>query len=120
MPQLHEILKSRDTKKFVKKSYRPWDLSGSSPIRSFDDEQNNISITNEQLALPSVDSKELSEQGTPLIAIPSQISLAAQVGTTVMIEKSTITLPNETNKSVQPIKDNTAYTDNNKVTIGYQ
>ena len=120
MPQLHEILKSRDTKKFVKKSYRPWDLSGSSPIRSFDDEQNNISITNEQIALPSVDSKELSEQGTPLIAIPSQISLAAQVGTTVMIEKSTITLPNETNKSVQPIKDNTAYTDNNKVTIGYQ
>jgi len=120
MPQLHEVLKSRDTKKFVKKSYRPWDLSGSSPINSLDGEQNNISITNEQITLPSVDSKELSDQATPLIAIPNQISLAAQVGTTVAIEKSTITLPNETNKLVQPIKNNPVHIDNNKITIGYQ
>jgi hypothetical protein len=29
MPNLDEIIKSRDTKKFVKKNYRPWDLTGS-------------------------------------------------------------------------------------------
>ena len=30
MPDLNEILKERKTKKFVKKNYRPWDLSGQS------------------------------------------------------------------------------------------
>lgn len=30
MPDLNEILKDRKTKKFVKKNYRPWDLSGQS------------------------------------------------------------------------------------------
>lgn len=28
MPNLNEIIKERETKKFVKKSYRPWDLTG--------------------------------------------------------------------------------------------
>lgn len=30
MPKLNEIVKERDNKKFIKKSYRPWDLGGDS------------------------------------------------------------------------------------------
>lgn len=48
MPLLNEIVKDRDTKKFVKRSYRPWDLSGTDPHHK----------TNEQIIQPHGNNEE--------------------------------------------------------------
>ena len=45
MPNLNEIIKERDNKKFIKKNYRPWDLSGDSSLIPNNAPQNE-SLTN--------------------------------------------------------------------------
>lgn len=44
MPDLQELLKERNVKKFTKKPYRPWDLSG----KSSSQEENDITMINDQ------------------------------------------------------------------------
>lgn len=56
MPDLNEILKDRRTKKFVKKNYRPWDLSGQSNENETIVEDVAVDGSN-----PQLDNKDYSE-----------------------------------------------------------
>lgn len=48
MPQLNDVVKNRDSKKFVKKNYRPWDLSGNSDnLLNNQDETKNEYVENQ-------------------------------------------------------------------------
>ncbi|WP_019218411.1 hypothetical protein [Legionella tunisiensis] len=58
MPDLNEILKDRKTKKFVKKNYRPWDLSGQSNENV--DETIVEDVTSDGSS-PHIDNKDVSE-----------------------------------------------------------
>lgn len=42
MPKIEEMVKDRSNKKFVKKNYRPWDLTGVTPIISLVEPSDNI------------------------------------------------------------------------------
>jgi DNA-binding MarR family transcriptional regulator len=69
MPDLQALLKERDVKKFSKKSYRPWDLTGekSDEIENPKKEQNitenyNQQISNEYQTDTNLDNKQISNE----------------------------------------------------------
>lgn len=58
MPRLNEIVKDRETKKFVKRSYRPWDLSGNDSEQIDDKQTNSISETSSTDDNPLLENKK--------------------------------------------------------------
>lgn len=54
MPKLNEIIQERDNKKFVKKSYRPWDLTGD--VAHVNQEKNDLQRPEKKLNI--IDDKE--------------------------------------------------------------
>ena len=63
MPKLNKIINERDSKKFVKKSYRPWDLTGES---NFSNNQEHASFENMNTHVTKTENNLLS---TPPIDI---------------------------------------------------
>lgn len=63
MPKLNEIIKNRDNNKFVKKSYRPWDLTGDNTVVSPNPVETQpvietITILNNKITSPLNENKE--------------------------------------------------------------
>lgn len=66
MPTLNEIIEKRQSKKFVKKSYRPWNLNGNNdsfPKSPNQKPQENINQTDKQQITEELNNKKDSEVG---------------------------------------------------------
>ncbi len=85
MPKLNEIVKERDNKKFVKKSYRPWDLGG--------DSTHNVQeiIKNENVENPITDSKTSENFSTNNVQIVTpSFEPEKKIDNTIDINKVTL------------------------------
>lgn len=112
MPDLKELLSKREKKQFVKKSYRPWDLSGSNstPEETAAVEENTV------VALPKVVSNVVEIQ--PEVTTPRTVQ-AEPVSTPApeSISKSDNNLDIKLDSKQVTVRDQL---DNRKISVGYQ